>query len=463
VTKTGSLAQEVVVPLEARVVRLAMASLACGRTIVTVSDGYDVPHAASAVAFRASSSLPLRLVVRIARSADIYEAAVRGRRIGLNVIDGSPSQDAASSSLEAGGTFDEPWLIDGDGSPRLRKATAFFECEIESVQTFGSGAIFVVRVRGAAFAGGRVTPLSDIATPHFSNPVANRRGVRSLPVLRVATTPNDSGAQVYYARNQGYFQKAGIDVQVTQMSNGSLIALGVLSGEIDVASSSLLSVASAHERGVSFVVVAPGSLWNRRAVSSALVVARDSPARTARDLNGKTVAVNGLLNVTQLSVEAWMGRRGADSSTVNFVEVPFPLMGSAVSAHRVDAALVPQPFLDAAIAGGARILSAPYGAIAPYFMINGWFTMRSFVHSHADSLRRFDAAMGEAARWANSHQDLSRAILEEEMHIFAGPQMARVAYADRLDPALIQPLIDASAKYKSLRMPFPATEILSAQ
>ena len=37
----------------------------------------------------------------------------------------------------------------------------------------------------------------------------------------------------------------------------------------------------------------------------------------------------------------------------------------------------------------------------------------------------------------------------------------RVRYHERLDPARIQPLIDAAAKYGRLKAAFPATELLA--
>lgn len=445
---------DVVVPLESRALRGALNAMRTGNAVIAVEDGYGAAWASPADVFRAASPLPGRVLVRVSHARDLYDTIVRRRRFSVNVLEKPP---AAGTRLEPSS------LVAGVQPPRAVGATAFLDCDLEWVEPFDDGAVFVGRVTGAAVGTGAVAPQPLVAQFPFAPFTMQRMRSEARPLLRVATTPNDSGAQVYYARDCGFFEKAGVDVDIVQMSAGGMIALSVSSGSVDVASCGVSSVASAHERGIDFVIVAPGSLWNRRTVSSALIVATDSPARCARDLNGKTVAVNGLLTVMQLSIQAWMARNGADASTVNFVEYPLSGMAAAVCTQQVDAAFVAQPFLDAAVSGGTRILSAPYGAIAPQFMINGWFTTRKFARANGQALRCFDIAMDEAARWANAHQHLSRAILEKEMNTAAGPRMTRVAYATALDPALIQPLIDASARFKSLRTPFPASEIIAAR
>jgi NitT/TauT family transport system substrate-binding protein len=420
----------VVVPLESRSLRRALRAVRTGSAVIAVEDGYGAATASAADVFRAASSPPGRILVRVAHARNLYDTIVRRRRFSVNVLE-KPHADG-TCLLPAS-------LVAGAQPPRVVSATAFLDCELEWVEPFDEGAVFVGRVRGAAVGTGPVDAQPLVAEFPFAPFAMRRTGSEARPLLRVATTPNDSGAQVYYARDRGFFEKAGVDVDIVQMSSGGMIALGVSSGLVDVASCGVSSVASAYERGIDFVIVAPGSLWNRRTISSALVVAADSPVRRAQDLNGKIVAVNGLLTVMQLSIQAWMARNGADASTVNFVECPLSGMADAVRGHEVDAAFIAQPFLDAAVKAGTRILSAPYGAIAAEFMINGWFTTRTFARANDNALRRFDIAMGEAARWANAHQHLSLAILARARRLCYGARPDAHSALDRRIRAIQEP------------------------
>src|ERR1700754_1520341 len=98
---------------------------------------------------------------------------------------------------------------------------------------------------------------SRLAAPVLSAALllfAGSASAQQLVHLNVATTPNDSGAEVYYAVDMGFFKKAGFDVTITTLNNGGLISAGVASGSFDVAQAALSSIAAAHERGVNFVI-----------------------------------------------------------------------------------------------------------------------------------------------------------------------------------------------------------------
>jgi len=278
--------------------------------------------------------------------------------------------------------------------------------------------------------------------------------------LHVATTPIDLGAEVLYAKDRGFFAKAGLDVQIELMSSGAAIAAGVASGSLDVAQVNIVSLASAHERGLPFVIVAPAGLYVSGEPTTSLVVAKTSAVRSARDLENKTIAINGLRNITQIGADAWIAAHGGDIAKVRYVELPFPEMAAALATGRVDAAVIAEPELSDALAGGARALAQPYTAIADRFLIGGWFVTRPWARAHPEQLRRFAAAIVEAGRWANGHHSESAQILEKYTKVRVSAGMRRAVYADRLDAAQVQPLIDAAAKYGSLRAAFPADELL---
>jgi NitT/TauT family transport system substrate-binding protein len=280
--------------------------------------------------------------------------------------------------------------------------------------------------------------------------------------IRVATTPIELGAQVMYAQEQGFFKKAGVNVELQIMDSGAAIAAAVASGALDVAQGNLVTLATAHERSLPFVVVAPAGLYSANDPTTSLVVAKSSPIKTAKDLENKTVAINGLRNITQIGASAWMDQNGGDYSKVRFIEMPFPQMGAALEAGRIDAAVIAEPELSTALAGGSRVLAQPYTAIGKQFLIGGWFTTSAWAKAHPAELKRFASAIVEAGKWANGHRAESARILEKYTKIHVSPAMKRTTYAERLNPADVQPLIDAAAKYKSLKSTFPASDLVAS-
>lgn len=285
---------------------------------------------------------------------------------------------------------------------------------------------------------------------------------QALQKLRVVTTPTESGAQIYYGLELGLFARAGIDVEIISLQSGSPAAAAVASGSIDVGQGNITSIASAHEHGLPFVLIAPASLYSSTAPTSALIVPKDSPVKTAGDLAGKIVANTGMKNIGEIAADNWIDQQGASVSAVKFIESAMTEMPAAMLRGRVQAAVVVEPFLSAALANGFRVLSYPYTAIAPSFMIGAYFANRDWVRGHADTVRKFADVILETARWANNPANHSRSavFVEKYTKIQIQPGMTRVRYAERLDPALIQPLIDASAKYQAIGATFPAAELL---
>lgn len=279
--------------------------------------------------------------------------------------------------------------------------------------------------------------------------------------LKVATTPIDIGAQVLWAKDAGFFKKAGLDVEITLINNGSAIAAAVASGAVDVGQSNLVSLATAHERGLPFVLIAPGGFYASSEPTTALLVAKNAPWKTAKELNGKTIAVSGIKNITQVGASAWIDQNGGDVGSIHWIELPFPQMVAALASGRVDGAVVAEPELSQGLASSARLFANVYTAVANDFLIGAWFTTSDWAKAHPDATKRFAAAILETSEWANAHHAESAKILEKYTKQLIEPHIRRVHFATRLVPAQAQPLIDAAAKYNVLKAAFPVAEMIA--
>lgn len=285
----------------------------------------------------------------------------------------------------------------------------------------------------------------------------------TLPVLRLGTTMSDDYTPILYAMNAGLFKKAGIDAQVTVLANGAAIAAAVAGGSIDVGKASLVSLMNAHVRGVPIVLVAAGAMYNAKAPYAELVMPADAAYKTGKDLNGKTIAVPAIGDFNTLVTSMWVDQGGGDSKTLKFVEIPNTAQAPAVAEHRVDAAVLQQPDLALALeTGKVKVLGLAYSAISPNFMFAGWFAMSDWAAKHPDLVKAFQRVAADAARYTNAHHAETAAMLSEasKMPLATIQKMSRVDTALELDPTIIQPIIDASAKYKLLPHGFPAKELV---
>jgi ABC-type nitrate/sulfonate/bicarbonate transport system substrate-binding protein len=79
-------------------------------------------------------------------------------------------------------------------------------------------------------------------------------------------------------------------------------------------------------------------------------------------------------------------------------------------------------------------------------------------------VKKLVTVFAQAARWGNANHAQSAQILVKasKMPAEVADKMIRSFYGERLDAALVQPIVDACAKYGTIAKPFPATEIFSA-
>jgi NitT/TauT family transport system substrate-binding protein len=289
---------------------------------------------------------------------------------------------------------------------------------------------------------------------------ASRAAFAADNVVHIANVPIEPTADLFYADEQGFLKGAGLIADIQVLANGQNFIGGVTAGTFNLAPSTIPAIALARERGIMIKLVAPQAISSTQSPANLLMVTRDSPLKTARDLNGKTVACSGLNNLATVALHAWLVKNGADVSTVKLVELPIPAMTEALQAQRIDAAVMSEPFITAG--KSLRSIGSPYEAIAPRFMTSGWFASDDWLAKNGDTARSFAAAMSKAHAWANTNAKGSIDIFERVTKISndLASTMTRTVWGSTLDPQLIQPVLDIAASSGMLPRPMTTGELV---
>jgi NitT/TauT family transport system substrate-binding protein len=285
----------------------------------------------------------------------------------------------------------------------------------------------------------------------------------SLPTLRIGAAANDDFAQAYYAADMGFFEKAGLNVEVQTFSSGAAAAEAVIGGSLDLAITTPLLLANGYLRGLPFAIVAAGPLATTKSPSTLLCVAANGPIRSAQDLIGQTVGLNVLNTVLALSLDAYLEANKVTISAVKTVEIAFPAEPPAIERGTIAAAILPEPFLASAMQKGSiRSIANPYNYIAPRFLLGAWFTSRQFVQRSPELVHRFADVIYQTARWANTHAEQSAMILAKYTKIPTDVlhSMVRATFADHMDPTDMQALLDAAVRYGALSKHLRATDLI---
>ena len=273
----------------------------------------------------------------------------------------------------------------------------------------------------------------------------------TLMPIQVGTLPTDAGYPALYARDLGYFARHGLDATITTFSSGTAMSAAVAGGTLDVGLSNPATLAQARGKGVLLKLIAPSSMAAPPpAGTDVIMVARNSPIRTGSDVNGKTVAVSALKNLTQLEAQVWIDKHGGDAKTVRFVEIPPPQTVAALESQRVDLGVVVEPFVSAARRQGqGRVIGDALESIAPRFLITGWFSRDAWIDGHQDAAVRFAAAIRDANEWANAHPAESATLMAKYSNISSdvAASMGRARFALALDPEMIRPVLDGGVRY----------------
>jgi len=130
-----------------------------------------------------------------------------------------------------------------------------------------------------------------------------------------------------------------------------------------------------------------------------------------KSLESKTIAVNTLKNIGEISIKAACEAKGANVSSYKLIEMNFPDMLPALQRGQIDAIWTVEPFVTQARQAGARVISYNVVATAPHLTVATYFTTADYLARNGDVVARFQKAINKSLDYTNAHQDEARKIV----------------------------------------------------
>jgi NitT/TauT family transport system substrate-binding protein len=262
-----------------------------------------------------------------------------------------------------------------------------------------------------------------------------------------------------------FFKAEGLELEPVPMAGGALIVQGVTSGALQIGMSNVISLYQAHVEGFDLKLVAGGATHVKGPNEDhVLIVPQASPLIRAKDLEGKTLAVNTLNNIVHLMAMAWIDKNGADASKVKFVELPLPQMEAALDAGRIDAVSIHEPFAIAALERGAtRVLAHPWGDVIPKFLIGGWFASGKWIQKNKEAVQAFVHAINRGIEAIQADPAGERDTMAKWSGLSAAlaGRISFPVFDTGLSEQDLQVTIDLTHRYKLIARPFKAREVMS--
>lgn len=264
--------------------------------------------------------------------------------------------------------------------------------------------------------------------------------------ITVAALPLVDTAGLHIAVQQKFFEAEGLRVQIRPVAQSIQALPALKTGQVDViAGGNYVTFLQAQEQGtLKLRILAAGAAVAPRFMT--VLTMPNSPIKQAKDLEGRTVAVNIRNNIQSLSLNALLKAGGVDPAKVKYRAVPFPQMGAALQKGQIDAVHTAEPFgTDLQRKLRARVVvDGGSGAAVSGLPVSGYLSTQQFVDKNPKAAAAFQRAISKAQQLATSDRKNVDQVLPTYARLDAGTAAALnlPGFPPSLDPAQLQRLAD---------------------
>jgi len=288
-------------------------------------------------------------------------------------------------------------------------------------------------------------------------------GGGELTPITMGVLPIVPSAALQLGIDEGIFEEHGFDVTLETGQGGAALLPAVVSGQMQFAISNPLSIMLAQGEGLDVRLITgySHSLKEGDDITSVWASA-DSGIASPKDLEGKTVAVNTLRTMGEVSIKKIVSEDGGDPNGVEFVELGFPDMPAALSAGNIDAAWVPEPFQTILKDGGNQLISYNYQDTMPGVPTMSVITAGTLAEQDPEMVDEFVAAVDEVTTFAQENPDKVRETLTTflEMDDALAQKVLIEDFGAQMDEEAMQKLADLSLEYGLLSEPVDMEKLM---
>ncbi|MFD9697627.1 ABC transporter substrate-binding protein [Lentzea sp. NPDC059081] len=245
--------------------------------------------------------------------------------------------------------------------------------------------------------------ISGCGSPGAGQPVASNS---PKPVeksrIKIGVLPVVDVAPLHIAIKNGYFRDEGLEIETVTVQGGAAAIPSLIQGGLDITFGNWVSFiatqAGETAKGVGGLKLISDAYQAKPGMFMVLVKG-NGPIKTMDDLVGKTIAINTLNNISELTTKAVLEANNIDPRKVTLKPMPMPDMEGAIERNTVDAGFMSEPFITKAQrnSGQVTILDAASGPTEG-IPIAGYGTTGKFAKEYPNTVAAFQRAMAKGQR-----------------------------------------------------------------
>lgn len=261
-------------------------------------------------------------------------------------------------------------------------------------------------------------------------------------VIQTDWQPGFSHAGLYAAKMKGYFDEAGLEVQLLDGNGGSAAVQLVGAGQADAGWASIATVAFARSNGVPVKSIAT----YMRASENAMIVPRG--VQNLKELEGKAIVTTATGGVTPF-LDTFINAAGSSRDKFNVITVDFGAIYSTYMTGQADA------LLSGAVSAIPEVSHARESDYITFDEVGlklpgyGLFTRDEVLEEKADVLRRLVEAVGKG--WEYALNGNEEEVIDEIIALNPGKQFDRNRDTWVEQVRLLKPFFYTESASKDLR------------
>lgn len=262
-----------------------------------------------------------------------------------------------------------------------------------------------------------------LIAPFTGNALAQSKPTE-VPALKLPNPTNIKGINApnfllyIIAKDAGFLERYNITLTETHATVGGVAIMPIIvSGEADVVENGASSAIIARSRGAKVTSVAAGYTAGGDFDTTRYYVRKGSGIKSAKDLDGKRVAVVSVGATPDIALSVWLGKNGVKNGQVQRIAIPYANMTDALLNDQVDAIGLIDVFyrpLEAGDAGSkVELLFRDREGLPTDKLFLSYTFSDDYIAKNPAVIKAFIAALKETLTWVRANPQEARKIISE--------------------------------------------------